>query len=159
MDQGSREMLKSADTAFAMKSAQRGVAEVAMAKLAAEKATDAEVKVLGQQAVKDYTSANNELKSVAEKKRMTLPTEMNAEEHATYLRLRRLSGPEFDHAYIKAVGKRKQKEVKEFQKEAKSGKDEEVKGFALRTLPVLETHLQKIRSIQANMHQSGSVTR
>jgi putative membrane protein len=159
MDQGSREMLKSADTAFALEAAQNGVAEVATAKLAAQKASSAEVKAFGQQAVNEYTKANNDLKSVAEKKRMTLPTDMNAQEHATYLRLRKLSGPAFDHAYIKAVMKRKQEDVKEFKKEAHTGKDEEIKGFALRTLPVLETHLQKIRSIQANMHQSGLSTK
>ena len=88
MDQGSSKMLKSADTAFAIKAAQGGVAEVEMGKLAVEKGSSADVKAFGQQMVDDHTKANDDLKSVAEKKGMTLPDDMNAHQHATYRKLR-----------------------------------------------------------------------
>jgi putative membrane protein len=159
MDQGSRQMLKSADTAFAMKAAQGGAAEVQTGKLAAEKASSPDVKAFGQQMVDDHTKANDDLKSVAEKKRMTLPTDMNAHQQGTYSKLQRLSGDAFDRAYVKDMVKDHEDDVKEFQKEANNGKDEDIKGFASRTLPVLQGHLDKIKSIQSSMQQKGSSTK
>jgi putative membrane protein len=159
LDQGSSEMLKSADTAFAMTAAQAGLAEVQTGKLAAEKASSADVKALGRHMVADHTKANDDLKSVAEKKRMTLPNDMNAHQHATYRKLERLSGSAFDRAYAKDMLKDHQQDVKEFQKEVKTGKDEDIKGFASRTLPVLREHLEKIRSIESELKQSGSSTK
>ena len=159
MDQGSSKMLKSADTAFAMKAAQGGVAEVQMGKLAAEKATSPDVKAFGQQMVDDHTKANEDLKSVAEKKRMTLPNNINAHQESAYSKLHRLSGESFDRAYVTHMVKDHEDDVKEFKKEANDGKDEDIKGFASRTLPVLQGHLEKIKSIQSNMQQKGSSTK
>jgi putative membrane protein len=152
-------MLKSADTAFAMTAAQAGVAEVQMGKLAAEKAHNADVKAFGRHIVADHTKANEDLKSLAEKKRMTLPADMNAHQHSTYRKLEKLSGSAFDRAYAKEMVKDHQHDAKEFQKEVKKGKDEEIKGFASRTLPVLREHLEKIRSIESELKQSGSSTK
>jgi putative membrane protein len=159
MDQGSSMMLKSTDTAFAMKAAQGGVAEVQMGKMAAEKASSPDVKAFGRQMVDDHTKANDDLNSVAEKKRMTLPADMNAHQQDSYSKLRRLSRDEFDRAYVKDMVKDHEEDVKEFQKEAHKGKDEEIKGFASRTLPVLQQHLDKIKSIQSNLQQKGSSTK
>jgi putative membrane protein len=159
MDQGSSKMLKSADTAFAMKAAQGGVAEVQMGKMAVEKASSPDVKAFGQQMVDDHTKANDDLKSLAEKKGMTLLTDMNAHQQGSYSKLRRLSGDAFDRAYVKDMVKDHEEDVKEFQKEAKNGTDEDIKGFAARTLPVLQRHLDKIKSIQSNMQQKGSSTK
>jgi putative membrane protein len=159
MDQGSSKMLKSADTAFAMKAAQGGVAAVQMGKMAVEKAGSPDVKAFGQQMVDDHTKANDDLKSLAEKKGMTLLTDMNAHQQGSYSKLRRLSGDAFDRAYVKDMVKDHEEDVKEFQKEAKNGTDEDIKGFAARTLPVLQGHLEKIKSIQSNMQQKGSSTK
>lgn len=159
IDQSSTEMLKSADIAFAMKAAQGGVAEVQMGKLAAEIATSPTVKALGRQMVGDRTKANDDLKSIAEKKGMTLLADMNAHQHATYRKLEKLSGAAFDPAYVTDMLKDHQEDVKEFQKEANTGKDEDIKGFASRTLPGLETRLDKIKSIQSNLQPSGSSTK
>lgn len=159
MDQGSARMFKSADTAFAINAAQGGAAEVELGKLAAEKAGNPEVKAFGRQMVEDHMKANNDLKSVAQKKGMTLPTDMNAHQQASYSKLRRLSGDAFDRAYVKDMVKDHEEDVKELQKEASNGKDEEIKGFASRTLPVLQAHLEKIKSIQSNIPQKGSSTK
>ncbi|MFL6351288.1 MAG: DUF4142 domain-containing protein [Bryobacteraceae bacterium] len=159
MDQGSSQMLKSPDIAFAMKAAQGSGAEVQMGKLAAEKASSADVKAFGRQMIHDHTKANDDLKAVAEKKRMTLAADMDAHELPQYSKLQRLSGAAFDRAYVKDMVKDHEEDVKEFQKEAKNGQDEDIKGFASRTLPVLQAHLDKIKSIQSNMQQKGSSTK
>jgi putative membrane protein len=159
LDQGSSKMLNSSDTAFAMQAAQDGVAKIRMGKLAAEKGSRADVKAFGQQMAGDYMKANDDLRSVAEKKAMTLPTNMRAHQYATYRKLQKLFGSAFDHAYVKVMIKNNREDVKQFQKEANRGKDEEIRGFASRTVPVLETHLRGIRSIQSNTQQSASSTK
>jgi putative membrane protein len=159
IDHGSSQMLRSADVAFAMKAVQGGMAEVRMGKLAAEKANSADVKAFGRQMVADHTKANDDLKSVAQKKGMTLPNDMSARQQARHRKLEKLSASAFDRAYVEHMVKDHQEDVKEFHKEANTGKDEDIKGFASRTLPVLQAHLDKIRSIQSNMQQSGSYTK
>ncbi len=156
MDQGSSKMMNSADTTFAMKAAQGGMAEVQMGKLAADKASNADVKAFGQQMVDDHTKANDDLKAVVAKKGMTLPSDVDAHDHATYSKLQKLSGEAFDRAYVKDMVSDHEKDVKEFQKEANDGKDDDIKAFASRTLPVLQGHLDKIKSIQTNMHGGGA---
>ena len=41
-------------------------------------------------------------------------------------------------------------DIKEFQTEAANGKDPDVKGFAVATLPTLKMHLQKVQSIASS---------
>lgn len=151
MDTGSNKMMKSADSTFAMKAAQGGMAEVKLGQLAADKASNPDVKAFGQQMVDDHSKANNDLKSAAESENMTLPTDVNAKQKAMYDRLSKLSGPTFDKMYVNAMVKDHEEDVKDFQKEASMGKDPKIKDFASTTLPVLQGHLSKIKSIQSSM--------
>ena len=155
MDAGTKKMMSSGDSAFAMKAAQGGLAEVQLGKLAADKASNPDVKAFGQQMVDDHSKANDQLKSVAQQENMTLPTELNAKDQAMYDRMSKLSGAAFDRAYVKDMVKDHEMDVKEFQKESTSGKDDNIKNFASQTLPVLQGHLDKIKGISAKMG-SGS---
>ena len=141
-------MMKTGDAGFAAKAAQGGVAEVQLGKLAAEKASSPAVKAFGQQMVDDHSKANDELKSVAEKENMTLPVSPNAKQQAMYTKLQALSGTAFDRAYVSSMVKDHEEDVKEFQKEAKNGKNSGIKSFAAQTLPTLQGHLDKIKSIR-----------
>jgi putative membrane protein len=150
-DTGSDKMMKSPDAKFAMKAAQGGMAEVQLGQLAAQKASNPDVKAFGQQMVDDHTKANDQLKSVAAKENMTLPATLDSKDQALYTKLQNMSGADFDKMYVKSMVKDHQEDVKEFQKEADKGKDPQIKNFAAQTLPVLQQHLSKIQSIQSNM--------
>jgi putative membrane protein len=155
-DAGSDKMAKSSDAKFAMKAAQGGMAEVQLGQLAAQKASNPDVKAFGQQMVDDHSKANDELKSVAAKENMTLPSTLDAKDQALMTKLQGMSGADFDRTYVKAMVKDHQEDVKEFQKEADKGKDPQIKNFASQTLPVLQQHLSKIQSIQSNLGGGGS---
>lgn len=157
MDQGASKMMKAADTHFAMKAAQGGMAEVKMGQLAADKASSPDVKAFGQQMVDDHTKANDQLKSIAQEQGMTLPTDVNQKQQATYDRLSKLSGADFDRQYVKSMVMDHEEDVKDFRKEANSGKDEKIKSFASQTLPTLQGHLDKIKSIQSKMGSGSSM--
>lgn len=131
----------SADASFAKKAAQGGLAEVACGQVVVEKASDADVKAFGQRMVTDHGKANDELKSAAMKSGIDLPTEPSAKQQADKARLEKMSGADFDRHYMTMMVKDHEEDVALFKKEAKSGKDDNLKQFAQQTLPTLEEHL------------------
>ena len=145
-----------ADEAWVIKIAKGGMAEVELGKLAAEKASTAEVKKFGQRMVDDHSKANEELKTLAQNKKITLPAEIGPEEKALRDRLVKLSGPAFDQAYMKAMLNDHLKDVSEFRTESRSGRDPDVKAWAARTLPTLEAHLKMARATNGTVGTSGT---
>jgi len=139
------------DRAFAVKAARGGKAEVEMGKLAADMATKPEVKEFGKQMADDHTKANEDLNSAAGKVGLDLPKEMSSKQTAEYEKLKRLTGDAFDREYVRMMATDHAQDVNEFEKEIRSGKNDQIKGFASRTLPVIQGHLDKIKTIQAEM--------
>jgi len=146
----------SPDHAFVMEAAQGGMAEVALGRLAGEKASNDRVKQFGQRMVNDHSKANDELKALAQTKNISLPTALDAKHKATEDRLSKLSGAAFDRAYIQEMVSDHKKDVTDFQKESKSGGDPDVKAWAAKTLPTLEEHHLMVQDISSSLH-SGSV--
>jgi putative membrane protein len=134
-----------ADEAWMMKVAKGGMAEVELGKLASEKGTTDAVKNFGKRMADDHSKANDELKTLAANKKVTLPSDLSAEDKALRDRLTKLSGHAFDQAYIKAMVADHVKDVSAFKMEAKSGADADVKAWAAKTLPTLEDHLKMAR--------------
>jgi putative membrane protein len=137
----------SADAAFVKKAADGGMAEVKMAQLAKEKAEHADVKAFAERLERDHTQANTELKALASSKQITLPDAPSPAHQAKHDKLAKLSGAEFDRAFVAAMLEDHQKDVREFSREASNGKDAEVKAFAAKTLPTLKEHLQQVQSL------------
>ena len=135
----------SEDIEFVLDAAKGGMAEVELGKLAAERAKNDEVKKFAQRMVDDHMKAGDELKSIAERKGIKLPQEVDAKDRALMTRLQKLNGAAFDRAYMQAMVGDHVKDVNEFKKEANSGRDAQVKSFASTTLPTLEEHLQHAR--------------
>jgi putative membrane protein len=135
------------DQTFAMKAAAGGQAEVALGRLATEKAGSQQVRQFGQQMVTDHSQANQELQAVAKQQNLSLPTEPDAASMATEERLRASSGTAFDTAYTRDMVQDHQQDVADFQKEATSGQDPALKGFAQKYLPVLQHHLQMAQQL------------
>jgi putative membrane protein len=145
-----------ADEAWVMKVAKGGMAEVELGKLATEKASTDVVKTFGQRMVDDHSKANEELKTLAANKKITLPTEIGPEEKALRDRLVKLSGTAFDQAYMKAMLSDHLKDVAAFRTESRTGKDADVKAWAAKTLPTLEEHLKMARDANGTVGTSGT---
>jgi putative membrane protein len=145
-----------ADQHFVMEAAKGGLAEVELGRLAADKASSDDVKKFGQRMVDDHGKANDELKSLAETKNITLPTALDSKDKEKMDRLSKLSGDAFDRAYMQEMVKDHKKDVNEFRTESKSGKDPDIKSWAAKTLPTLEEHLKMAESHKA-VGTSGTV--
>jgi putative membrane protein len=139
--------LSSADQNFVKKAAAGGMAEVELGKLATEKASSDDVKKFGQRMVDDHSKANDQLKQLASQKGITLPSDLDPKDKALKDRLSKLSGSEFDRAYMKNMVRDHTKDVAEFRKESTSAKDSDLKKFASQTLPTLEDHLKEAKSV------------
>ena len=144
-----------ADEHFIKEAAIGGMAEVELGKMATEKGQSAEVKRFGQKMADDHAKANDELKSLAGTKNVTLPTEIDAKHKAVADRLSKLSGDAFDRAYMQAMLKDHREDVAAFRTESKSGKDSEVKAWAGKTLPTLEEHLKMAEDTNRAVGTSG----
>jgi len=141
------EHLSASDKKFVRDAAEGGLAEVELGRMAIEKASSDQVKKFGQRMVDDHSKANDELKQVASSEGMQLPERLSAKDQMTKDRLSKLSGEQFDKAYMKDMVKDHTQDVADFQKESTSGSNPEVKDFAAKTLPTLQSHLQEAQQI------------
>ena len=132
---------------------QGGLGEVALGQLAQSHGSTTGAKRFGLQMVRDHSKANAQLKQVAAKQGVTLPTAPGPDEQATKTRLAGLSGTAFDKAYISDMVEDHEKDVADFKKEAAAGKDPAVKAFAAKTLPTLQMHLQMARTLNSSMNK------
>ena len=118
---------------FIKKAADAGMTEVELGKLAAEKGGSDEVKDLGNQMAKDHSKINDDLKEVAGKMNMTVPSEVSAKHHAAIEKMSNLSGAAFDKAYVTAMVMDHEKDIAEFEKADKEIKNPDLKGHRIRT--------------------------
>jgi putative membrane protein len=139
--------MSTADTTFVKKAARGGMAEVELGQLATQKAASEDVKKFGQRMVDDHSKANDQLKQVAAQEHIDLPTEPGAKDKATKARLEKLSGEQFDRAYMTHMVKDHKTDVAEFAHASKTAKDPAVKSFAEQTLPTLREHLKEAEKI------------
>ena len=140
-----------ADTAFAKQTAMDGIAEVEHGRLAADKATNPDVKQFGQRMVDDHTKANDELKSWASTNNVTLPADMGPQHKAMQDKLSKMSGDAFDKAYMAHMVSAHAKAVAAFQRESKSGGNADLKAWADKTLPTLQEHHTMARSLNTKV--------
>ena len=135
------------------------MAEVELGKLATQKAASDQVKQFGSRMVEDHSKANDELKQIATAKGMTLPTDLDAKHKNEMAKMQKLSGAQFDRAYMDAMVKDHKETVALFRTQSNSGKDSDLKGFAAKTLPHLEEHLKMAQSTDAAVKGAKSASR
>lgn len=136
---------------FMTRAAESGMAEVEAGKAAISKAQNPQVKQFAQQMVAEHTRTNNELKTLAGKKTVTLPTDLDPMHKAMKDKLSALSGAEFDKEYMRGQVEDHERSVALFQAQADNGADAEAKAMAAKTLPNLKMHLEMARKISGSL--------
>jgi putative membrane protein len=143
------------DQQFVYNTYSNGLAEIELGKLAQQKASSADVKKFADRLVTDHGRFNDELKPLATKKNITLPTEVDAKHKATYERLNKLSGTAFDRAFMPDMVTAHRSAVDSFKK-ASTGKDADIKAWASKTLPTIEEHLKAAQSVNTAVGTTGT---
>lgn len=135
------------DEEFLQKAAAGGEYEVQAGGLAQSKGQSESVKSFGAMLVKDHGAANEELKTLAARKGVTLPATLPA---AKQKRLEKIAAAkDFDKDFVKEVGLDDHKEdIRLFAKAGKDAEDADVKAFATKTLPTLKAHREHAEGLQ-----------
>ena len=115
------------------------VTEIAMGKLAEQKAQSDDVKSFGKRMVTDHGKANDQLKSIASQKNVELPSKEPTETWTS------------DKAYMNTMVRDHEKNLAEFKEAAKSGRDPDVKKFAEDTAKVIQEHLDLAKETQSKL--------
>jgi putative membrane protein len=131
--------LSAKDKSFMMKAAKGGMMEVEWGKIAAENGQDADVKKFGNRMVADHSKANEELMTLAQEEGVKLPSEKAGGKWKS------------DKDYMDMMVKDHEKDLAEFESQAKEGTDPDLKKFAEKTSKVVKKHLEMAKEIQGKL--------
>jgi putative membrane protein len=130
------------DQQFAMDAAHINMAEVEFGNLAKKKGNSEDVKKFGDRLVTDHSKALTELKQIAQRKNIALPTAVDAKHKTAHDQLEKMSGAAFDRAFAQQMVTGHKEALQKAQTEAKSGSDAELKAFASKMVDSVQAHLK-----------------
>jgi putative membrane protein len=151
-----KEMKPLTNDSFVTKATQASLAEVELSKLALQKTQDEQVRSFAQRMVRDHEKASAELKPIARKHGIQAPAQLDAK-HAKKLEdLKAKSGEEFDAEYSKIMMKDHEKAVGLFTRASQATQlHADLRNFASKTLPTLESHHQMANRLPADEARSA----
>ena len=155
-EQGQNHKLSAKDRSFAQEAAMGGMAEVELGKLAQQNAQNDDVKQFGARMVQDHSDANQQLMTILTAKDFSVPQQLDEKHRRTMDKLSKMRGAEFDRAYMREMVEDHDTDVKKFRQQAAHGNDADLKGFAQKTLPVLEQHQKMAHDISKSLTAVGS---
>lgn len=110
-----------------------------------QQSADPELARIAQMMVEDHTKASQDLRSIAQRKGITVPQRMSENHQQMYDRLRSASGSQVATQYRQMQLQAHQEGVALFQRASQNLTDAELRQFAQRTLPVLREHLNHVQ--------------
>ena len=136
------------DNEFMMTAAHSDQNEIQQSKMALAKGVTGMAKEMANKMIADHTKSTADLKKIAAKKGVTLPTDMDAEHKAMAPAMEKLSGKDFEAKYLSQMQTDHQKTANTMMAHEKMTQDADLKAFIGKTLPVVQQHL--------SMAQKGS---
>lgn len=124
------------------------LAEVEMGQLAQKNGNSDGVRSFGQMLENDHGAAHQMATSVANSLGVTPPTAPNSQQKATYDRMAKLSGANFDREFLKHTIDDHKKDISEYEKQAK--KNDAAGLYATEALPTLRQHLETAQSLASS---------
>lgn len=138
-------------SSFLVKAADMGMTEVKLGNMAEEKGTHQSVKDFGAMMVHDHSAANDQVKTLASQRNVSLPAEASNDSRKDIDDLAKKNGTNFDKAYINAMIKGHQTTIDLFERALDKVNDTEVKTFINNTLPKVRKHLDSAKAIQKSL--------
>jgi putative membrane protein len=154
----------SADREFIREQLVDGEAEIELGKLAQQKGTHPEVKQFAEMMVQHHTEAGQNLKQAMS----SLPNPPSASSEAAREtdaaedrrdareELQNLSGREFDEKYIDLMVQEHEEAVRAVENKSQNNDAHpEIRQWATKTLPVLQQHLERAKTIKETLDKAG----
>jgi putative membrane protein len=128
------------DKKFLAMAAQGDQNEIALSKLAADKATNPAVKAFAEKMVTEHTKMTDGMKPFAEQWGLTPPAGVDADHQKEIDKLNGLSGKDFDKEYIDQMVSDHAKALDTFTKEAKDTKDVKFRATVISAKTMVAAH-------------------
>ena len=116
-------------------------------KTALQRSTTRQLKDYGALMVKDQTNMLIDLKKIAERKQVSLPTWLSREKADELSDLKSVHGKAFDEKFMKMMILDHKRDIKLLEKASLTG-DADMQVFATKYLPVVKSHLDKIKALK-----------
>ena len=129
------------DKQFMQSAAHSDQNEIQLSKMALAKGVTGMTKTFAEKMIADHTKSTADLKPIAAKAGVTLPTDMDADHKAMAPMLEKLSGQAFADKYNSQMVADHQKTANTMAAHQTMTKNTALKGFITKTLPVVESHL------------------
>lgn len=135
------------DKAFVISAADGGMLEVKLGELALKNAVTVKGKEFAKMMIKDHSKVNQELKSLADKKRIVLPSKVSDVKQQLYDSLSRFEGEQFDMMYMNMMIASHEETIGLYQAESVQGTEPDLKKWADSKIPALKHHLEMAKKL------------
>ena len=125
--------------------------EIDLGQLAIQKASNDQVKDFGARMVADHQKAQQEVQQLAAKGGLKLSGPPDSSHTQIKQQLAKLSGKEFDRAYITTMLREHAKEMKNLEQHALVEKNPDIKQWASGSVPVVQEHLTQATAIASSL--------
>ena len=139
------------DKTFLKGQQETNIAEVALGKVAIERATTETVRELARKLMADHQAVMELNRALSTKLGLPVPEQPSAEQQATGDKVKAQTGAAFDAAYVAAQVEGHTKSISKAQTEISSGSHPEVKAFATDYAPKAQMHLQHAQTAQTEL--------
>jgi putative membrane protein len=144
------------DKRFLGQVVQASLLNIAMGKMAIERSSNDAVKEFGRKMVSDHERGLAIFKRVAARDGVTVDDQLDSKHKERLDRLAKLSGVEFDRAYVKDQLKAHQRMVSYFQSEADNSTESVAVKMATNMLPAVQSHLNDAKDLNKNLTMVAS---
>lgn len=148
--------LSKSDQKLMMEVAMGGMMQLEVSRVAVQKATTEDARMLAEAEVAEQTGLKAKLTEIAAAKNITLPSAPDAKTRRMVAKMQGMSGVNFDRAYVNESGvKGHQLLDKTMSKVETRATDPSLKALAAAAHPLVRTHLQVSRDELAQMSGKG----
>jgi len=139
------------DASFVAKAAAGGMTEITLSKVAAQQATAQNIKDFANMMVTDHSAAGEKLSVIAKAKGISLPSSPDTAQQKMISDISKKTGKDFDKAYVNQMVKDHEATLSMFKSAQTTVKDTSLKAFITSTIPVVQHHLDAIKTIKGSM--------
>ncbi|MBX6320238.1 MAG: DUF4142 domain-containing protein [Rhodospirillaceae bacterium] len=148
---GEQAMAPESDAMFAQDAARSDSAEIRMARMALQRATNPQVRQFAQRMIDDHLQSTAKLMAISQSGGVTLASAPGPTGQSVIQQLSTMQGASFDRAYMRVQVQAHQQVEALLQSEIQNGKDPRLQAFARQALPVVQSHLQEAQQIASTL--------
>jgi putative membrane protein len=144
------------DSQFLQEAIRTDIAEVKLSELALQRSNDDGVRDFAHRVQTDHSASMQQSAALAKDLGTRIPSASSDEAQQHYASLAKLSGQEFDAAFVSHMAAGHRDAVAKFGEQAHANPDQAIADFATKTLPTLKQHLAMAESLLgAGVHPSA----